>query len=161
MDATEDDYIRAGGESWIKGRTLKPYRTGKGSGYLTVNLHGNCKDVNMKVHRLVATAFIPNPLNKPEVNHIDGNKKNNHVSNLEWATGAENVDHAYSNSLMKSGDESKSAKLTKEQVNYIRKVHVKGDSTFGAKPLAKRFGVSDVTIRNIVNGKKWTRVNDC
>lgn len=59
-------------------------------GYLRVYLSKNGKRKHHKVHRLVAQAFIPNPDNKPQVNHIDGNKKNNSITNLEWVTDTEN-----------------------------------------------------------------------
>ena len=55
----------------------------------------------VKVHRLVAKSYIPNPQNKPEVNHKDGNKQNNHVSNLEWVTSSENGLHSYKLGLSK------------------------------------------------------------
>lgn len=70
-----------------------------GRGYKAVNL---CKDGNKKpnyIHRLVAQAFIPNPHNKKTVNHIDGDKLNNKVDNLEWMTYSENNKHAYDNKL--------------------------------------------------------------
>src|SRR3990167_2906059 len=64
------------------------------TGYLQVNLTRNTQKV-FSVHRLVAQAFIPNPENKPQTNHKDGNKKNNHIDNLEWATVSENGIHSY------------------------------------------------------------------
>lgn len=62
-------------------------------GYLTINLFKDGKGTNLRVHRLVAQAFIENPENKPEINHIDEDKANNSTSNLEWATRAENNKH--------------------------------------------------------------------
>lgn len=68
-----------------------------------VSLWKDKKSKDYLVHRLVAIAFIPNPDNKPTVNHIDGNPENNHVSNLEWATYEENNNHAFDNNLIKTG----------------------------------------------------------
>ena len=68
--------------------------------YEALGLYVNGKQKNYYVHRLVAEAFIPNPENKPQVNHKDGNPKNNHVSNLEWVTAKENIAHAYKKGLI-------------------------------------------------------------
>ena len=68
-------------------------------GYLRVQISRDGYRKNCMVHRLAATAFIPNPENKAEVNHRDGNKKNNNISNLEWATASENQTHAYETGL--------------------------------------------------------------
>lgn len=69
-------------------------------GYKVVTLSVNGKCTTHTVHRLVAIAFIPNPNGKPFVNHLDGNKHNNHVSNLEWVTGSENTQHAWDTGLL-------------------------------------------------------------
>lgn len=71
----------------------------KSLGYFTVTLYKNNQEVKLYIHRLVALAFIPNPHNKPEVNHIDGDKTNNHASNLEWVTSSENSYHASNTGL--------------------------------------------------------------
>ena len=84
-----------------KPRIMKPVLVSKG--YLHVML---CKDSKVKwfsIHRLVALTFIPNPEEKPQVNHRDGHKLNNHVSNLEWCTRSENQRHAAKLGLLKSG----------------------------------------------------------
>jgi hypothetical protein len=71
------------------------------AGYLYITLCKNNIRHNRFIHRLIAITFIENPLNKEQVNHIDGNKLNNHISNLEWITPSENILHAIKNNLIK------------------------------------------------------------
>ena len=78
-----------------RGRQLS--KNTKQSGYIRVYINGKPR----LLHRLIAEAFIPNPDNKPEVNHIDGNKHNNDISNLEWCTHHENMSHAWNTGLIK------------------------------------------------------------
>lgn len=77
----------------------KDHSVRNNKGYLVTDLYKNGSRSTVRVHRLVAEHFIPNPYNKPEVNHIDGNKKNNDMSNLEWVTKEENCRHAWDNNL--------------------------------------------------------------
>ena len=83
----------------VKGGFVKPVVSK--DGYLRVRLNSTVKNTMYFVHRLVAQAFIPNPDNRPQVNHIDGNKLNNDVSNLEWVTAKDNIHHAWSVGLSK------------------------------------------------------------
>lgn len=97
-------------------------------GYVTVSLSRKSKQQTLKVHRLVALAFIPNPEHKKTVNHIDGNKQNNSINNLEWATHGENHKHAYRTGLKKVSElqrqrASETGKRTCE-LNRPRKVVV-------------------------------------
>jgi hypothetical protein len=71
----------------------------KRDGYCKVDLYSDGIRSSERVHRLVAEAFVPNPDNKPQVNHIDGNKLNNNVENLEWVDNSENMIHAYKTGL--------------------------------------------------------------
>lgn len=82
----------------FKGKYPKILKLGKNpKGYLCVNLYTDRKRVMKTIHRLVAEAFVPNPENKPQVNHIDENKLNNEVDNLEWVTCGENINHGIGN----------------------------------------------------------------
>lgn len=93
-EASDDGCIR----NRESGHVLKPFR--RSDGYPCVIL-SNCDGKSCRsVHRLVAETFIPNPQYKPMVNHIDGDKTNNSVNNLEWSTGSENVRHAYRTGLV-------------------------------------------------------------
>ena len=116
--------------------------------YLRVVL---CKDFDKKnrfVHVLVAQAFIPNPEGKKQVNHLDGNKKNNCVDNLAWATPAENIAHAFDMGLRKSGSKHFRAKLTPDQVREIRRDCIPGDPERGFRAFAEKFHVTHKIIEN-------------
>ena len=116
-------------------------------GYLLCGITHAGKRKLHKIHRLVALTFIPNPENKPQVNHIDGNKANNHIDNLEWASAKENINHAWASGLSKS-------KLTEEDVLYIRTNYIPKSPDFGGRALAKKFNVTPAAISNVVNGKR-------
>lgn len=113
-------------------------------GYHLVYLHKDHDRTCFGVHVLVAQAFIPNPFNKPEVNHIDGNKDNNTVWNLEWNTYSENNFHAFKTGLNKSH----AGKLTDDQVCDILENCVPGDEEKGFGAFARKFGVSTNVISN-------------
>ena len=105
-----------------------------------------------RVHRLVAMAFIDNPLGKPEVNHIDGDKGNNSIENLEWCTRKENMAHAFSTGLcsVREGEASPAAKLSDQEISEIVNQYVYRSEFFGCSALAKRYGVDQSRIHQIV-----------
>lgn len=99
---SKDRLIRlaTGSVRYSQGKPIKAKENN--DGYLFVTLSKNGEAKNYYVHRLVAETFIANPNNKPQVNHLDGNKKNNNLYNLEWSTPAENTKHAYNSGLSKN-----------------------------------------------------------
>lgn len=136
-----------------KPKILKPtLHTG---GYMTVKLQIDGKQQTMYLHRVVAEKFIPNLDNKATVNHRDGNKFNNSVDNLEWATQSENNLHAVKTGLIKSGDKDYRASTTNEVVEKIRALYVPYDTVFGATALAKLFELPIATVFKIVHGERY------
>lgn len=83
-------------------------------GYLTVGLYDGETTKSVGIHRAVALAFIPNPDNKPETNHKDSNKSNNHVSNLEWCTTQENILHSWKDPNRKKADHRGAGGVTRK-----------------------------------------------
>ena len=140
----------------LRERIRKP-ETDK-DGYQIVNL---CKDGKVrlhKVHRLVAMAFIKNTDNRDQINHIDGNKANNRVSNLEWVNGSENVRHALDTGLRKPthisyyGEKNSHCKLSDLQCEEIRKM--KAESKITNARLAELFRVGTSQIGRILKNKQ-------
>ena len=127
------------------------------NGYLDVNLHKDGKVLNCKVHRLVAETFLRNTDNKRTVNHIDGNKINNRVDNLEWATHTEQQKHAYDSGLKvsKKGEQCYNCKLTEAKVREIRERRTKNPEVWTFRKLAKEYGVSKSQIHRIISGELW------
>ena len=130
------------------------------TGYANVSLIKNKSKKTFHVHVLVAVTFLPNPENKREVNHIDGDKQNNRVENLEWVTGSENTRHAIQNGQLqiKKGSQCHFAKLTDEQVRYIRAHYIAHHREFGANALAKKFNVSTSTIYDVISRRTFKEV---
>lgn len=120
------------------GRILSSYING---GYCIVKLNGK----HFRVHRLVAEAYLPNPENKPQVNHKDGNKLNNNVENLEWCTQIENSDHARKNNLTNIGW----GYINSQQREEILNKYNTGEYT--QRQLAKEYGVGKTTIGKIIH----------
>ena len=107
------------------------------------------------VHRLVAETFIPNPNDKPQVNHMDGNKENNAVTNLEWCTCSENQYHGFNTGLKPKGVMHPFSKFTKEDITYIKNNYRRNKKGFGVRSLAKKYNVCTSTIRQIITGKTY------
>jgi hypothetical protein len=121
---------------------------------VSISVNGICKRVY--VHRMMAIAFIPNPENKPEVNHKDGNRSNFSLNNLEWVTAKENVNHAIETGLANhvKGEDAYFSKLTEKKVLAIRRLH-RINPKFNRRALSRKIGVSHQNISDIVNNKAW------
>jgi hypothetical protein len=127
------------------------------NGYPVVKLSKDGKCTTCLLHRVVAQAFVPNPDNKPEVNHKDGNIANYIARNLEWTTRGENVKHSFRVLGRKRprGESCGTAKLTAQIVIAIRKGHANGVLQ---RDLASQFGVSAKQISVIVNRVQWAHI---
>ena len=129
------------------------YQIHKKSGRVYFNMTWKGVTKSVLVNRVVALRFLPNPLNLPQVNHIDGNKENNALSNLEWSSGEDNEKHAHRTGLKSGrGSANSNAKLNADDVVAIRAAP---DPT---EDLAARYGVSKATIASIKAGRTWQHV---
>lgn len=143
----------------IKERKLVPHINS--SGYYRVGMVLNGVRKDYFVHRIVASLFCDNPNGYTVVDHKDGNKLNNHADNLEWVSSGENNRRAFANGLkpptVHYGETHPMAKLTWDDVDFIRSHYIKGDKTYGQCGLAKMFNTTQSNIYEIVNYRIWAR----
>lgn len=135
-------------KDWTPAPPRKMRMVSDKDGYFSVFLYKNGKVARRRVHRLVAKAFLPNPDNKPIVNHKDGNKQNNHVNNLEWATISENNKHAYKElhrRLSGCADHSRPVVCVETGVRYSM-----------VKDAERALGVCESSIRGCLRGARHT-----
>jgi hypothetical protein len=139
-----------------RGLVMKPIfnNSYRGTGYHKVKIEGKGR----YIHRLVADAFIPNPDNKAHVNHKNGNKFDNSLVNLEWATVSENNQHAFDTGLKSAakGERSGANKISEGDARIIKSQYKK----IRTGVLAKRFGVAPSTICYIGEGRTWRHLEN-
>lgn len=143
-----------GNEFSRKERFLKLSPQSKG--YLTVVLQKNATRKMVLVHRIVAEHFIGNTESKPQVNHINGDKTDNSIENLEWVSHKENLDHAIKNNLTLKGEENRNSKLKDVDVINIHSLLQKGITI---KELSESYNVSYSTIDGIRTNRYWKHLN--
>ena len=148
-DAPDYDVSSNGGIYSRKRNIVMKVQT-DGWGYPRVSLLNNGHKSTKYVHRLVADAFIKNPLNKPEINHIDGNKLNNRIDNLEWVTRSENEIHAFKTKL--NDRSSYDAGKNKKKVT----ISETGETFESITECSKKLGCSHTAIINCLQGKSKT-----
>lgn len=121
-------------------------------GYLQVNLRKEGKKYYKRVHRIVAETFIPNPLNLPQVNHKDGNKRNNNIDNLEWTNNKQNTLHGYQNNLYHSNKRSIKIEVFDKNNTYI-------NTYKSIRETAEKLNINRKTLSRILFDNKINNYN--
>lgn len=126
-----------------------------GTGYYMISISKNSKSKPFRVHRLKAITFIPNPKNKPCINHRDGNKLNNDLSNLEWCTHKENMSHAFRTGLANNtGEKNGMSKINKAIAAEIKsRLPIESQ-----QKIADSLNISRSLVQGISNGRLWKHV---
>lgn len=126
------------------------------TGYYMVSFSYSNKSKPLRVHRLIAETYIPNPESQPEINHKDGNKLNNDIANLEWVTHLENMQHANKTGLMNNrGSNNGTSKLKEADIPKIRELL---KTKLSQQKIANMFNVSRSAILMIHLNKRWSHV---
>lgn len=136
------------------GQIMSPSNNGRG--YLILGLMLDGKRRTKAVHKLVALGFVPNPDNLPEVNHKDGNKLNNHYTNLEWVSRGRNIEHAFQSNLRSAlGESNARCKTNETTVRRICEFLQQGYSSAEIRDIGFTYGL----VRAIKSKKNWTHIS--
>lgn len=123
------------------------------TGYYMVSFSYNNKSKPARVHRLLAITYLPNPKNLPEINHEDGIKTNNFLSNIKWSNHEDNVKHAFRTGLVNNtGEKNGQSKLTEKDVKEIKNRLLSGESQYS---ISKDFPITRSCIGGIKIGRLW------
>lgn len=143
-----------------KGKILTP--TKNTGGYLNICLFDGIKRRIFRIHTLVAMHFLNRRDDLTEINHIDGNKLNNHFLNLQWCTRKENMAHAWGISLMENarlvGIKHHKAKITEREVLAIRNLVLDFKNNKLKYALANEYNINICTINDILKRRSWTHI---
>ena len=154
IEGTNDSYIiYENGDVFSLKRNRKLAHHKFALGYVSVCIMKNGKSQHITLHRLLAEAFLPNPENKPTVNHINGIKNDNRLENLQWATYSENNSHAFKTGLnkAKSGEDSRLSTISRDTASKILDMY----KTKKMSEIAKELDLGYTLVRNICLRKSW------
>ena len=142
------------GKVWSEhtNRFLKPCNN---AGYQNISLGGGAKNKRF-IHRLVAEVYLENPNNYTYVNHINNDKSDNRVENLEWCTQQMNIDHCVEQGRNQVGESHCNSKVTEEQVREIRSIYSRKEMS--QRLLGEKYGLCQQTVGEIVNNLIWRHV---
>ena len=140
---------------WIRGTSIT-----KNNRYVKVHLGSDHVSKFIPLHKLVATIFVPNPHNYPQINHMDGNRYNNSASNLEWCTAKHNIRHCRDNGfhMDQYGEMIGTHKLTEEEAKFIYSFRASGLTPTQFLRRYQQIEISRCVVKNIWKGKSWAKV---
>jgi hypothetical protein len=140
------------------GKTVVLKQSGKRNGYMKMALSDGKKSIHPMAHQLVAKAFLGSCKDGMEVNHRDGNKQNNNLSNLEYVTKSRNTIHAYEMGLMtgRKGEDNPQAILSSDEIRMMFQMEMDGMTQV---EIAKQFNTRQPQVSHILNGKRWSHIH--
>lgn len=139
-----------------KGKVLSPGKN-TGTGYLGIHFCVKGRKKSTDLHRIVAITFIPNPTNLPYVNHINGNKHDNRVENLEWINSKDSMKHAIETGLRNDfGSNSVNSKIKENDVLEIRRIFK--EKLMNRRQIAEKYNLNKDYISLIINKRRWSHL---